>query len=288
MSRLFAVIAALALAALACGPNLPNIDVPVERITPGPTEIFTIDEPRPDGDAVQDVTLGVGAGNLTLSGGAEGLASGTVQYNIPDWKPTVTRSGNALTIDQQFAPDNTLRIPEGETLNEWDLQLGDMPMRLEISAGAYEGEMDLSGLALQRLTINDGASTNTVTFDRVNPEEMSLFKYTTGASTVELTGLANANFAEMIFEGGAGTYTLDFSGELQQDARVTVRAGVCTLTINVPPGTQAEVSKSGAITTVKTEGTWSTSGDTYRVSGAGPLLKIEVEMGLGTLNLISK
>mgnify|MGYP000978256512 CR=1 FL=1 len=288
MSRLLAVIAALALAALACGPNLPNLNVPVERITPGPTETFTIDEARPDGDTVMDVTLALGAGNFTLTGGAEGLASGTVEYNVADWKPEVTRTDDALTIKQQFAQDNTLRIPEGDLLNKWDVQLGAGPMRLEIMAGAYEGEMDLSGLALQRLTISDGASTNTAVFDEVNPEEMSLLKYTTGASTVELTGLANANFAEMIFEGGAGTYTLDFSGELQRDARVTVRAGVCTLTIVVPPGTQAEVSKSGAITTVKTEGTWSTSGDTYTVSGSGPLLKIDVEMGLGTLNLISK
>jgi hypothetical protein len=281
------VITALALAALACGPNLPNVDLPITKITPGPTETLTVAEPAPDGDAVAEVTLGVGAGDLTLSGGGDGLVSGTVEYNVADWKPEVKRDGDTLSITQRFARDK-ISIPEGDLINKWDLRLGDTPLELTVNAGAYQGQADLGGLRLRRLEFNDGASTNSVTFDQANPDEMTLLKYSTGASTVELTGLANANFAEMIFEGGAGTYTLDFSGELQRDGRVNIRAGVCTLIIVVPPGTQAEVTKSGAVTTVKTEGTWTSSGDTYKISGSGPLLEIDVEMGLGTLKLVSK
>jgi hypothetical protein len=284
---LLLMITALAVAALACGPSLPNIDLPVTKITPGPTETLAIDEPRPDGDAVVDVTLDIGPGNVSLSGGAEGLASGTVQYNVAEWKPVITRDDDSLTIEQKFT-GGRIGIPEGDLVNEWDVQLGDVPMRLTVNAGAYEGQADLGGLPLQRLEFNDGASTNTVTFDEVNPEEMALLKYTTGASTVELNGLANANFTEMIFEGGAGTYTLDFSGELQRDARVSVRAGVCSLNIVVPEGTKAEVTRSGAVTTVKAEGTWTTQGDTYATSGSGPTLKIDVDMGLGTLTLTTK
>lgn len=288
MKRVLTVILALALATLACGPNLPNIQVPVERITPGPTETLTIDEAAPDGDTVMDVTLSIGAGNMTLASGAEGLASGTVRYNISDWKPEITRETDSLTIRQDFSSDDRLRIPEGNLTNEWDLKLGAVPMRLTVNAGAYEGQMDLGGVPLQRLEINDGASDNTVTFDEVNAEDMSLFKYNTGASTVKLEGLSNANFEEMIFEGGAGTYTLDFSGELQRDARVNVKAGICTLNIIVPAGVKAEVTRTGAVTSVKTEGTWSTSGDTYSTGGSGPLLTIDVDMGVGTLNLISR
>jgi hypothetical protein len=287
MRRLFIAIAALALAALACGPSLPNIDVPIARITPGPLETLTIAEPLPEGDTVMAVTLGVGAGNLKLAGGGDGLVSGTVEYNVADWKPEIKREGETLSLIQTFAKDK-IGIPEGDLINKWDLRLGDTPMELTVNAGAYEGEADLGGVPLRRLEFNDGASTNSVTFDEANPEAMSLLKYSTGASTVTLDGLANANFTEMIFEGGAGTYTLDFSGELQRNGRVTVRAGVCTLTIVVPPGTSAEVTKSGAVTSVKTEGTWTSSGDTYQIKGSGPLLKISVDMGLGTLNLVSK
>ena len=284
MQRPLAVILSLALAALACGPNLPNLNLPISQITPGPLETLTIAEPLPDAEVAQ-VTLNVGAGNLTLAGGADGLVSGQVEYNVAEWKPEIKRDGAAVTIEQGSVKDQ-LNIPSGDLVNKWDLQLGDAPLELTVNAGAYEGEADLSGLSLRRLEFNDGASTNAVTFDAANPEEMTLLKYSTGASTVTLTGLANANFTEMIFEGGAGTYTLDFTGALQRDARVTVRAGVCTLTIVVPPGTQTEITKSGAVPSVKTEGTWDTSGDTYRLSGAGPLLLIDLYMVRGTLIMV--
>lgn len=287
MRRLLIPGAALALAALACGPNLPNIDLPITQVTPGPLQTLTVSEAEPTADAVAQVTLGVGAGNLNLAGGGDGLVSGTIDYNVAEWKPEIKRDGAALTIQQNLAKDK-LNIPSSGLINKWDLKLGSGPLELTVDAGAYEGNVDLSGLRLRRLEFNDGASTNTVAFNEANPDEMTLLKYATGASTVTLTGLANANFTEMIFDGGAGTYTLDFSGTLQRDARVTVRAGVCTLTIVVPPGTQTEITKSGAVTSVKTEGTWNTSGDTYKLSGSGPLLTIAVDMGVGTLKLVSK
>jgi len=53
---------------------------------------------------------------------------------------------------------------------------------------------------------------------------METLRYVTGASNLKLSNLANANFASMIFEAG-GNYSLDFSGELRQDAVVTIEAG---------------------------------------------------------------
>jgi hypothetical protein len=35
--------------------------------------------------------------------------------------------------------------------NEWDLKLGSAPMDLVISAGAYDGTIELGGLALKSL-----------------------------------------------------------------------------------------------------------------------------------------
>ena len=67
---------------------------------------------------------------------------------------------------------------------------------------------------MKSLVIKDGASDNVVSFDAVNPVNMTKLDYTTGASTVTLKGLANANFDIMSFTGGAGTYTLDFAGTL--------------------------------------------------------------------------
>lgn len=283
MKRLLIIIAALAIAALACDISLPN----VPRLQTIPTETLVVAEPLPDGETA-DVELRLGAGELNLSGGGEGLISGEIQYNVAEWKPTVTRDGNRVRIEQGRADSGNIGITEGNVVNEWNLKLGNKPLRLEIDAGAYRGELDLSGVPLRRLDIADGASTSTVKFESLNPEEMSELRYTTGASTVTLEGLANANFARMRFEGGAGTYTLDFSGELQRDATVTITAGICSLKIIVPEGMPARINRSGALTTVNTEGRWSVDGDTYEKSGDGPLLTINVELGAGTLTLVNK
>ncbi|MDW8325787.1 MAG: toast rack family protein [Anaerolineales bacterium] len=283
VKRLLISIAALAVAALACDISLPNIP----RLQTIPTETLVVAEPLPDGETAE-VELRLGAGELTLSGGGEGLIGGEIRYNVAEWKPTVTRDGNRVHIEQDRMDSGSFGIIEGDVLNEWNLKLGNVPLKLKIDAGAYRGELDLSGVPLRRLDIADGAGTSTVKFESVNPEEMTELRYTTAASTVTLEGLANANFATMRFDGGAGTYTLDFSGELQRDATVTITAGICTLKIIIPEGTPAKINRSGALTTVNTEGRWSVDGDTYEKSGNGPMLTINVELDAGTLTLVNK
>ncbi|MBL8095653.1 MAG: hypothetical protein JNL73_15880 [Anaerolineales bacterium] len=286
MNRLIAGLTALSLATLACS---VNVDMG-SRATPaiGPTETETIDVPRPDAESAE-VTLSMGAGTLTLSGGGESLISGTIDYNVAEWKPVIETDGNAVTVRQGGDTNGSFNAwPGGSVVNDWELLLGDLPVDLSVHAGAYQGNLNLGAVPLQRLEINDGAATTNVRFDDVNPEEMTEFIYKTGASTVTLTGLANANFAEMSFDGGAGAYTLDFSGDLQRDATVSISSGVSTLTLIVPEGTHAVITSDSALSSVTTTGEWSTSGSTYTAEGEGPTLTIKVDTGVSTLNLIRK
>jgi len=283
MKRLIAFVATLALATLACGfgINLPRLET-------GPTQTVTVSETLPDGDTVAEVSVSMGAGELSIAPGAqEAFVEGTIKYNVEDWKPTVTNQAGKITIEQGQR-DGISGLPNNDMVNEWDLKFGDAPMKLEVQAGAYQGALDLSGLALRRLEINDGASEATVKFDSVNPEEMDEFRYSTGASSVKLEGLANANFERLVFKGGVGDYTLDFSGELQRDATVDIDAGVSSVRIVIPEGMNAEIKVSGGITDINTKGAWTVSGDDYSVSGSGPTLTINVDMGVGSLTLESK
>ena len=282
---LLLVIAALAAASLACSININLPDLP--RLKTGPTETLEISEPLPDAEVV-DVSLRMGAGNFKLSPGAEGLVDGVIQYNVAEWKPTVTNEEGKFTIEQGSSKD-AVGLPDGNSVvNDWELKLGDIPLNLTINAGAYKGTVDLTGLRLRRLDISDGASDSEVTFDSVNPEEMEKLTYNTGASKVRLSGLANANFAEMSFTGGAGDYTLDFSGELQRDATVTVETGISNVRLIIPSGTAAKVTVTSGLGNVRTQGAWTQTGDTYTTSGAGPELTIEVKMGVGDLTLVNK
>jgi hypothetical protein len=114
---------------------------------------------------------------------------------------------------------------------------------------------------------------------------MNLLRYETGASNVSVTGLANANFASMEFAGGAGNYTLDFSGDLQRDASVNIKTGVSNLTLVIPAGIPVQITVEGALANVTHDSGWSKNGSIYTQTGTGSRLVIVIEIGAGNLTL---
>jgi hypothetical protein len=251
--------------------------------TTGPVQQVKINEPL-GAAATTDVLIKMGAGSLTLRPGAEGLASGTIDYNVPSAKPAVKRGESDLSIEQSGPNAPVL----GKIINNWDLQLGKAPMTLTVEAGAYNGSLDLTGLTLQSLTIKDGAAKNEVTFNSPNPGQMETFSYKTGASTVTLKNLANANFRKLTFEGGAGSYLLDFGGTLRAEANAQIKAGVGSMEIRVPAGIAAKLEVKGSLNKVSVEGEWRETGNNYATSGSGKVLTISVDMSVGTLKLTTR
>ncbi len=274
----------LVLATMACS---INFNIPDMNVRTGPTQTFTVKEPAPSGNDVVRVDLAMGAGKLHLTGGGSDLLSGTIRYNIDTWKPTLTHEGSNLSLRQEHL--DRISVPGTNVVNDWDMKLGGTaPLDLNISAGAYEGNINLSGLHIHDLSITDGAAQNEVHFDTANPEDMGNLSYKTGASEVKLYGLANANFDEMTFESGAGSYLLDYGGTLKKDADVTIKSGVSDMTIVVPKGMAVKVIQNGALNSINVDGSWSQDGDTYETSGSGPTLTIHVDMGVGSLKLNQK
>jgi len=281
---IFLAILILALASLACS---VNINLPDWQVVTGPTETENINVPLlPDTQAIPDVTLKFAAGTLNLQPGAEGaLVTGTATYNVADLKPTVsTENGNILIETGNFDLKGFPRLNQ-DVINNWELKLGASPMRLVINAGAYQGDYELGGLSLERLQIEDGASQVDVSFSTPNLAQMSSLQYTTGASQVSLKGLANANTTDMTFRGGAGEYTLDFSGELRNNMDVNIESGVSSVTIIVPEGVNAQVISDSGFTTVSTSGSWKQNGNTYQLTGSGNTITINVKIGAGSLKL---
>jgi hypothetical protein len=213
------------------------------------------------------------------------LVSGTATYNVDEFEPSVTVTGTQVRISQQVDDANLIPIFGDELENKWDLELGISPMELDISAGGYQGDFELGGIPLQELRIAEGAADTRLSFSEANPVEMDTLRYDTGASRASLSGLANANFREMDFRSGAGEYRLDFSGQLQQDAEVSIKSGLSSIVIVVPEGTPAKVRFEGGLTNVDFSGEWRSSGSGYSLPGEGPELNITVEMGAGNLEL---
>jgi hypothetical protein len=277
MKYLLLFLAVLALATMACGfsVNIPSVPTPGAEVTDEITVAV------PDGEGTR-LKVSFGAGELRLSpGGGDALVTGTVTYNVPNFKPEVVEDGSNVEIKQgDFKSLNVVDLR-----NEWDLRLGDTPMELEINAGAYEGTYEFGGLALTGLTVKDGASNVNLSFSESNPTDMSVFRYETGASNVELTGLANANFSTLIFNGGAGNYTLDFSGELGQNATARIETGFGDLALVIPEGLDARVTVEGGAVNVNHGSGWGVSNRTYSQDGSGPTLTIIVKMGAGNVTI---
>jgi hypothetical protein len=286
MNRKYVILFLLifVLVSLAC---TININIPNAQSKTGPTVTENIHVPLiQGGQAIADVTLKFGAGDLSLQPGAVGeLICGTVPYNVSDFKPQISIDSNNINIEQGNIKVGGIPYINQNIINEWKLSLGNSPMSLIISAGAYTGDYELGGLSIHRLRVTDGASKAKLNFSKPNQVEMVSFDYTTGASDVTLAGLADANLTEMTFHGGAGTYTLDFSGQLQRDMKVSIDAGVSTVTVIVPKGVAARLSNDSKLISVTSSGGWEQQGNTYLLSGSGYTITIDAKLGAGTLKL---
>ncbi|MBI5935267.1 MAG: hypothetical protein HY867_16320 [Chloroflexi bacterium] len=276
--KIIPILLVVFLITTACGFNIP------ERVTPEAERTDDISVPVPSSEKAR-LTLAFGAGELTLSPGAEdALVEGTATYNYSKVKPVIKTDGDSIRIQSGDGSFNA--FPNFNNLvNRWDLKLGSAPTDLNIEAGAYTGEFEFGGLALTSLTVQDGASTVNLSFSKPNKAEMNILRYETGASTVKLTGLANANFGALDFSGGAGDYTLDFSGDLQRSATVSIDAGLCNIILIIPEGVHAVVTVDSGAANVSFGSGWSQSGGIYTQQGEGPTLTFIVNIGAGNLTL---
>jgi hypothetical protein len=104
-----------------------------------------------------NVRLDIGAGELTVRGGASRLVQGRFEYNVPSWKPQVSYSANGSNGDL------AIRQPEhsggfGNTRNLWDLEFNDKPLLdFNVNCGAGENRLEMGELNLQHVSVHIGA-----------------------------------------------------------------------------------------------------------------------------------
>ena len=278
------LILAVGLSVMSCGVKPTKV-----KLETGPLESVDINIPLPEKTSkTVDLNLEFISGKLKIAPGATGtLVSGTAASNADELIPTIDMGDGIFTMRQGDSEMGDFPIFQDEVFSFWDLQLANVPMNLNIQAGAYDGEIEMGGLSLKNISIFEGGSDLSGSFSSPNQVEMDLFTFSTGGSSMVWTGLANANFAQMDFNAGAGEYTLSFDGQLQRDANVSIESGAGTVCIIVPESVNAELVFDGGLTTINNDG-WEQSGNLYKLSGSGPMINITVEMGLGTLDLKTK
>jgi hypothetical protein len=285
--KLLIFLAVVAVTTMSCG---LTVDLPITtEIKTGATRTEELKVPDPgSSDDPLNVSIAFGAGELSIEPGAELLIEGTATYNVSDFRPELESSDDRVELSSGNLEIEGFPKFDDRIINEWELSLSDRPMDLKVFAGAYSGDFELGGLSLTSLRIADGAAEVHVNFDQLNQVVMENFRYETGASSVVLTNLGNANFRSMAFQGGAGSYELDFSGQLQDDANVRIQTGLSELTVVVPDELDVSVRIEGGLTNVNTSGGWGQSGGYYTNDGDGPALEIIIKIGAGNLSLYSR
>ena len=182
------------------------------------------------------VTIKFGAGKLGLISGEEDVFEGNFQYDKSILKPNIRYEilgeTGILTLSQSIKKDLNLSFPYK---NIWNLKLpSGVPLQLYINTATYSGDIDLTNLQIENFYLNSGASQTNIVFNQPNLIDLKNINIKTGASTIKMLGLANANFNEMNFTGGAGSYTFDFSGNLTKKSKVNINAGAAKIILKIP------------------------------------------------------
>jgi len=116
-----------------------------------------------------------------------------------------------------------------------------VPLSLKIGLGAGKGRFDLTGLKIKDLRISAGASSAELLCNEQNSVPCENITIESGVSKFTATHLVNLNFRKLKFSGGVGSYSLDFSGTLQQRARADVEVGLGSVVVYVPRNTPTRV-----------------------------------------------
>ena len=170
------------------------------------------------------------------------------------------REGRVLTLGVERT---TSFVRTGRTADENRMTLAlspAVPIDLSLELGAVEAKLDLGGLSLKSLEIAAGANDTRIDFRTANRVPMRALDVKTGASSVVITNIANANAATLRVASGVGSLELDFRGAWTNDLAASVDMALGTLRLIVPNdvGVRLEIGK--VLARVKTEGLSSRGG----------------------------
>jgi hypothetical protein len=174
----------------------------------------------------------------------------------------------------------------------WNLEFtGKIPISFELDVGACEAELDFTGLKIDQLDMDLGASSVDVDFREPNPVRIHKMSIDVGASQLSITGLGNANFERLSFDGGVGDFTLDFSGDFKHRAYVDIDVGLGSLNILLPDDAGVEIrSESSFLSSfsIDEDDFDEVEDDVYENENLGRTDKdwvFDIEVGLGSVEV---
>jgi hypothetical protein len=174
---------------------------------------------------------------------------------------------------------------------KWYLGFTDaIPISFNVELAVGKGEFDCSGLLVKDFKLSTGASSVVLRFPEPNKAMIENMKIESGVGKFVGESLGNANFRRLDFSGGVGSYTLDFTGKVRDDAEIRVEVGVGTLTIIVPKNVGARIeAQESWISKIELDRDFQKkkSGEYFseNYSSASSRMRISVESALGLVKV---
>lgn len=242
-----------------------------------------------------DVKLEFGAGDITVTGDdISDAALLEFEYNparveyLVDY--AVSGDRGHLSIESDHHSKNDIDTDENKLHMVMSTRY---PTRLEMDMGACDARLDLGGVPLEELNIDVGAASGEIDFSKPNKQRLREINIDAGATSLDMTMIGNANFDEMNFSGGVGSFDLDFRGEYKGDSRIDIEIGLGSADITLPAGVPVRI--------VAQDANWLSSldiheeGDVRKVrddewksadyDNADTRITIYLEVGLGSVDV---
>jgi hypothetical protein len=260
--RLYSLLFCTAALVMFLGCTLSRIGLSVADTGELRRDSVTID--REDAESVR-VQVRMGAGELTIAGGAEALMEADFAYNVPRWEPIVSydvANGEGRLVVRQPSTDH---VSVGRrTRYEWDLRFDEItPLDLRIEAGVGRQMIDLAGLRITRLGV------------------------TLGAGDAEINVSNNPELERLDFDLGVGRVEIDMRGPWDQDVAVSIQGGVGSTTVRLPSDVGVRVTVTRGLGDVDTNGLRRQDGAWVNAAygTADVTMDLRIRTGVGSVTL---
>lgn len=185
------------------------------------------------------------AGRLSIKPARDSVRyRATLRYDARALEPLYSYSADSSAL--RLGTRERQGSNSGRRRGDLDLTLGAVgTLDIDVQASAAETLLDLTGLPIKSLAVSSGASDTRVRFDRPNPVRMKRLTLSTGAASILVDRLGNANADEIVVRAGVGAVELDMTGTWQHDTDLRAEVSLGSLTIRVPGdvGVHVEISR---------------------------------------------
>jgi len=192
-----------------------------------------------------EVNMEMGLANLEIFAGEPStLIFARVEYNPEKINPIIDyREGSKGILDIESHKKHRTKIEDfdkGE--NDWQLAFSNrIPIAINLELGLGEGDLNLSDLQIDGLSIDAGLSELMIAFNSPNKERIRKFSVESGLGEFTAKGLLNANIDEFKFSGGLGESTLCFTGDMQNSTNAKIEVGLGSVKIFIKDGLPVKV-----------------------------------------------